>query len=584
MEKCASILGAKYIYKYTTKGPDRAMVSAEIEDGAPRDEIENYKDMRCVGSCEAAARLYGFSIAKQHPPVKELHVHLKDAQTVYFEEGNEAAVLAGCRQTELDAFFELNKSLHEKNMPINDMPMYVEVPESYTWESKSKTWKERVNKKLFSVGRIHTVPHAAGDLFYLRMLLNHEHSRGKTDFTDMLTLPSGQCETYKQVCEQLGLLQDDGEWIEVLTESALTMSSKKLHNLYFMIIVWSAPANPRELFDKFWIDWGDDFKQRAQCKEVVFSDDQLRTMVLLDLKNQLFDVEKQLIDYGLHEPTEQELAAVAVLTGGMSSVIIEEMDFDVEQLTEDAQEIFTMYTEEQQAVHNRILDAIKNDTRLALYINAKGGCGKTFLLNGILKAVRSLEGGGCVALAMATTGIAAMLLEKGRTFHSRMKAPLNPDDASTLRIPAQSDLAKLVKMAKVLVIDEATMLDNRQLAAMDRTLQDMMICQEPFGGKIVVLAGDMRQCLVVVPGASRAGIVERTVNQCPLWNQFEVMELTRNMRVLTSGNERLIDWDNFITSIGNGTCGTPTVDGNVVSFPEEMCLKIEQNTAEDNNQ
>ena len=274
------------------------------------------------------------------------------------------------------------------------------VPESYTWESKSKTWKERVNKKLFAVGRIHTVPHATGNLFYLRMLLNHEHSCGKTDITDMLTLPLGQCETYKQVCEQLGLLQDDGEWIEVLSESALTMSSKKIRNLYFMIIVWSAPANPRELFDQFWIDWADDFRQRAQRKEVIFMDDQLRTMVLLDLKNQLFDVERQLIDYGLHEPTEQELAATAVLTGGMSSVIIEEMDFDVEQLTEDAQEIFTMYTEEQQAVHNRILDAIKNDTRLALYINAKGGCGKTFLINGILKAVRSLEGGGCVALAI----------------------------------------------------------------------------------------------------------------------------------------------------------------------------------------
>ena len=123
---------------------------------------------------------------------------------------------------------------------------------------------------------------------------------------------------------------------------------------------------------------------------------------------------KQLRDFGLHELTEQELVAVSVLTGDMSSVIFEEMDFNVEQLTEEAQEIFTMYTEEQQAVHNRILDAIKNDTRLALYINAKGGCGKTFLLNGILKAVCSLEGGGCVALAMATTGIAAMLLEKGQ--------------------------------------------------------------------------------------------------------------------------------------------------------------------------
>ena len=46
----------------------------------------------------------------------------------------------------------------------------------------------------------------------------------RLNFTDMLTLPSGQCETNKQVCEQLGLLQDDGEWIEVLSESALTMS------------------------------------------------------------------------------------------------------------------------------------------------------------------------------------------------------------------------------------------------------------------------------------------------------------------------------------------------------------------------
>ena len=105
--------------------------------------------------------------------------------------------------------------------------------------------------------------------------------------------------------------------------SALTMSSKKLCNLYFMIIVWSAPANPRQLFDHFWPDWADDFWQRTHHKGVVFTDDQLRTMVLLDLKNQLFDVEKQLTDFGLHEPTEQELAAVSVLTGGMSSVIIE---------------------------------------------------------------------------------------------------------------------------------------------------------------------------------------------------------------------------------------------------------------------
>ena len=69
------------------------------------------------------------------------------------------------------------------------------------------------------------------------------------------------------------------------------------------------------------------------------------------------------------------------------------------------------------------------------------------------------------------------------------------------------------------------------------------------------------------------GLVEWIVNQCPLWRHFKVMELTRNMRVLTSRDHHLIDWDNLITSISNGTCVTPMVDGNVVSFPEEMFLK-----------
>ena len=160
---------------------------------------------------------------------------------------------------------------------------------------------------------------------------------------------------------------------------------------------------------------------------------------------------------------------------------------------------------------------------MQLYVNAKGGCGKTFLLNGILQTIRGLEPGGCVALAMATTGIAAMLLENGRTFHSRLKAPLNPDDQSMLRILAQSELAKLVQMAKILAIDEVTMLDNLLMAALNRSLQDIMGNNLPFGGKVIVFSGDLRQCLPVVPGASRAGIVERCINQCPLFQHFEVM-------------------------------------------------------------
>ena len=62
-----------------------------------------------------------------------------------------------------------------------------------------------------------------------------------------------------------------------------------------------------------------------------------------------------------------------------------------------------------------------------------------------------------MALAMATTGIASNLLDMGRTFHSGLKAPLSSHEESTLQLSGQNSLAKLVKMAKLLLVDEAPM-------------------------------------------------------------------------------------------------------------------------------
>ena len=81
-----------------------------------------------------------------------------------------------------------------------------------------------------------------------------------------------------------------------------------------------------------------------------------------------------------------------------------------------------------------------------------------------------MEAGGCVALATATTGKAAMHLSKGRTFHSRFKAPLNLSEDCSLRIPLGTELAKLVWMAILIVVDEATMLNNVLLQALDECL------------------------------------------------------------------------------------------------------------------
>jgi ATP-dependent DNA helicase PIF1 len=55
------------------------------------------------------------------------------------------------------------------------------------------------------------------------------------------------------------------------------------------------------------------------------------------------------------------------------------------------------------------------------FIDGPGGSGKSYLLNGLIK---NLQIEGYKVLPCATTGIAADLLEGGRTVHSRFKVPL----------------------------------------------------------------------------------------------------------------------------------------------------------------
>jgi len=258
------------------------------------------------------------------------------------------------------------------------------------------------------------------------------------------------------------------------------------------------------------------------------------------------------------------------------AVIREEMDYNLEDLTAVVQEREPNFTDEQRAIFQAVMNAVTQESQLLIFIDARGGCGKTFLLNTILSAVRSTDGGS-IALAMATTGIAANLLTLGRTFHSRLKAPLMPSEESTLNITAQSNLAKLIQKCKIMMIDEATMLDRYLMEALERTLRDLCDPEKPFGGKILVLAGDFRQCLPVVPGASRAETVGHCINQSHLWKYFEIMRLSVNMRILASGDKELEEFDNWSVSIGNG-------DMKTINLPEKYIgTKIVPNSSKNTN-
>lgn len=95
----------------------------------------------------------------------------------------------------------------------------------------------------------------------------------------------------------------------------------------------------------------------------------------------------------------------------------------------------------------------------------------------------------------------------------------------------------------------------------------------PFGGKVIVIGGDFRQTLPVVPRGSRANIVEACIKSSPLWRCFTPLPLTTNMR--SAGQEEHNTW---LLNVGEGTL--PSIPGlpiDSIEIPEHM---IEENIIE----
>ena len=68
----------------------------------------------------------------------------------------------------------------------------------------------------------------------------------------------------------------------------------------------------------------------------------------------------------------------------------------------------------------------------------------------------------------------------------------------------QSGTTELLKQASLIIWDEVAMTKRQAVETLDRSLQDIMDCSLPFGGKVVVFGGDFRQVLPVVTRGTRA--------------------------------------------------------------------------------
>lgn len=123
VEFCASIRAVKYLFKYVYKGHDRAQVRFQEglgPDGNPAvapvdvDEIDEYREGRYVGACEAFWRLFHFPLHCENPTTVRLNLHLENEQGVVFNpNANLAAIVAAPPKTMLTEWFVFNKKTRD---------------------------------------------------------------------------------------------------------------------------------------------------------------------------------------------------------------------------------------------------------------------------------------------------------------------------------------------------------------------------------------------------------------------------------------------------------------------------------------
>jgi hypothetical protein len=104
-----------------------------------------------------------------------------------------------------------------------------------------------------------------GELYYLRLLLHDNHSLGARSFSELkqIGIPNGQppAATYRQVCLQLGILQDDAEWEQAMQEAVHIQFPRTIRQLFCTILEWCNPSDPSALFQKFKENMAEDFQK-----------------------------------------------------------------------------------------------------------------------------------------------------------------------------------------------------------------------------------------------------------------------------------------------------------------------------------
>ncbi|XP_074288946.1 uncharacterized protein LOC141614089 [Silene latifolia] len=447
VEWCNQSRSIKYLFKYINKGSDRVTMQSSYtrrneEDPGRFDEIKRFYDCRYLSAYEAAWRIFGFDIHYRTPAVERLQYHLPDEQPIVFHDDDdwvdEVVENTSLGVSQFLNWMGCNNSTVEEMQVAKEL-LYCEFPTKFVWKKKLRQWSLR--KKGFTIGRLVHVPPQCGELYFQRVMLNHV--KGPKCFEDIRTVNHFVHPTFREACYALGLIGDDREYIAAINEAADWGSGFYLRNLFATLLFCGTLSMPSRVWDETWELLSDDILHR-QCtilnnQDLQLTDEELQNYALIDIENSL-----QINGSSLRRFEGMPFPDMSATTHHRNSLVMDALSYDRQSLSEEHEIQLSSMTDEQRS---------KGD----------------------------------IVVVVASSGIAATLIPGGVTAHSRFGISI------CSRIKPDSDLAKLLIRAKLIIWDEAPMTHRHCFEALDKSLKDVMRvldvgnAEVPFGGKVVVI-------------------------------------------------------------------------------------------------
>ncbi|KAK1372558.1 hypothetical protein POM88_028751 [Heracleum sosnowskyi] len=298
--------------KYCLKGHDRATIhirgrkkNTQTEDkDVVVDEISEFLDGRYICGAEASYRIFGFDIHYRSVSVERLSFHLPNAKNCSFRANENLSKVADrsrWRPSKLEAFFQLN--LRDNNAR---QYTYDEIPRFYVWNDTDCRWTSR--KKGMQIGRISYTHHSSGEAWYLRLLLLTV--RGPTSFEHLKTINGIQYNTFREACKEYGLLDDDSEWHEVLSQCASCGFPTQIRQLFVHVMVNCKVTDLKKLWESHWTNMVDDilYKRRSSTgnPNLILNEKQLQYYALAEIHSLLSSIVPKPSD-GMFEYNEDDI-------------------------------------------------------------------------------------------------------------------------------------------------------------------------------------------------------------------------------------------------------------------------------------